>query len=102
MILTSADVDQSCCAFHQRQLSVADEVCGFRTQIDRQHHKVRLFQQVVHVLTVTRPQSLLILRTPDENRVIMKLLDCFKCCFLFCLYIYISHIGHAVYFLLLL
>ena len=66
-VLTSADVDQCCGGFHEGQLSVADQASGLGGQIDRQHHEVRLSQQVVHVLTVSRPDCLLILNTPGQH-----------------------------------
>lgn len=83
---TSADVDQCCCGFHEGQLSVADQASGLRGEIGRQHHKVRLSQQVVHVLTVSRPNCLLFFNTPGQHREKMKklkiksvlLICCFK------------------------
>lgn len=83
--LTSADVDQCCCGFHECQLSVADQALGFRAQIDRQHDKVWVPQQVIHVLAEPRPNCLLIFNTPEGQREKMKvivnivsLILCFK------------------------
>ena len=84
-VLTSADVDQRCGGFHEGQLSVADQASGLGGEIDRQHHEVRLSQQVVHVLTVSRPDCLLILNTPGQhgektklNVKRISLIYCFK------------------------
>lgn len=65
--LTSADVDQRCRGSHEGQLSVADQARGFRGQVERQHHKVRLFQQVIQALTVPRTDRLLILNAPKKQ-----------------------------------
>ena len=64
---------------------MADQASGLRDEIYRQHHKVRLSQQVVHVLTVSRPNCTLFFNTPGQHREKTKLnfnrisvIHCFK------------------------
>lgn len=68
MIPTSADVDQCCSGFHEGQLPVADQACGFWGQVDCEHDEIRLFKQVLHVLTVSSAHRPLILNTPAQHR----------------------------------
>lgn len=64
--VTSADVDQRGCGFHEGQLSVADQTCGFRGQVHCQHHKIRLFEQIIQALTVC--QSLVLFNAPERGK----------------------------------
>lgn len=66
--VTSADVDQRRCGFHEGQLSVADQTCGFPGQVHRQHHKVRLSQQLIQALTVCGSNCLLLFNTPERGK----------------------------------
>lgn len=65
--VTSADVDQRRCGFHEGQLSVADETCGSRGQVHCQHHKIGLLQQLIQALTVRSSNCLLLFNAPEGD-----------------------------------
>lgn len=66
--VTSADVDQGRRGLHEGQLPVPDQTCGFWGQVHRQHHKIRLFQQLAQALAVSGCYRLLLFKTPERGK----------------------------------
>lgn len=59
-ILTSANVYQRRCGFHEGQLPATDKTRGLTAEVHRQHNKVGLLQQLFHIFTETSLNGLLI------------------------------------------